>query len=579
MKAYKSKYHKLLRREQIRGILEQSPTNILANVVVAALAFWGFHSSESNNSTYQNIWFAFILFISLFQAIEVIRIKRKTLDSKKGTELLYGSVFIALIIGISWAIFLNLFISYDDQTIYLLAALVCGMLAGALVSTSIYFSLYLLFSLPFILTFVYLLLGLETRNYLILALLMIVFYLMCLNMAYILNKRVLESFYLRFENVDVLKELKAQKKIAENANIAKSKFLAATSHDLRQPLHALGFFIDALKSSPKKSRELFEKIDASIASLKDLFDALLDISKLDSGVISVAYQHFKSKKLVSNLENEYLLSARNKGLILIIENDMSVLYSDHDLLKRLIGNLISNAIRYTDTGEVKIILRQLNEKQISITVSDTGIGINSEELEHIFDEFYQIKNPERDRNNGLGLGLAIVKKLATLLDIPINVNSKISEGTQFELLIPIGVESKIVAEEKVVSYQNRELEGKNILVIDDEIEVLNAMKLSLTSWGCNVLICESKASAIEKITALNFDIDLIISDLRLRNNETGIDAINSVFKAIKKEVPALLVTGDTSPNCIANASKSGFKLLHKPLKPAQLRLQIINLLK
>jgi len=520
-----------------------------------------------------------MLLLSLFQAIEVMRIKRKSLDSKKGTELLYGSIFTALIIGIGWAIFLNLFISYDDQSIYLLAALVCGMLAGALVSTSIYFSLYLLFSLPYILTFVYLLLELDTRNYLVLALLMMVFYLMCLNMAYILNKRVLESFYLRFENIDVLKELKEQKKIAENANIAKSKFLAATSHDLRQPLHALGFFIDALKTSPDKSSELFEKIDASVASLKDLFDALLDISKLDSGVITVKNLHFKTHKLVSNLENEYLLSARNKGLKLIIEDDNLVAYSDHDLLKRLIGNLISNAIRYTDIGEVKVVLKESRNQHISISISDTGIGISEKELEHVFDEFYQINNPERDRNNGLGLGLAIVKKLTILLNIPITINSTLGEGTKFKLLIPIGIESEIVAEEKIVPYQNRDLEGKYILVIDDEIEVLNAMKLSLTSWGCKVLTCESKASAIENIKAFNFDIDLIISDLRLRNNETGIDAINSVFKNIKKEIPALLVTGDTSPACIANASKSGFKLLHKPLKPAQLRLQIINLLK
>ena len=579
MKAYKSKYHKLLRREQIRGILEQSPTNILANVVVASLAFWGFYSPEIDNSIYQIIWLAFMLLLSLFQTIEVIRIKRKKLDSKKGTELLYGSVFIAFIIGISWAIFLHLFLSNDAQTIYLLAALVCGMLAGALVSTSIYFSLYILFSMPFIISFVYLLLDLETRNYLVLALLMIVFYFMCLNMAYILNKRVLESFYLRFENVDVLKELKAQKKIAENANVAKSKFLAATSHDLRQPLHALGFFIDALKTSPEKSTELFEKIDASIASLKDLFDALLDISKLDSGIISVANRHFKSNKLVSNIENEYLLSARNKGLALIIEDNMSVLYSDHDLLKRLIGNLVSNAIRYTDTGEVKIVLKQLNDKQISLSVSDTGIGIIKKELEHIFDEFYQINNPERDRNNGLGLGLAIVKKLTNLLDISISVRSDLGKGTCFEITIPTGFENKIVAEEKLIPYQNRELEGKNILLIDDEIDVLKAMEFSLTSWGCNVLTCESQSSAIEKIMSQNFEYDLIISDLRLRNNETGIAAINAVFKTIKKETPALLVTGDTSPDCITNASKSGFKLLHKPLKPAQLRLQIISLLK
>lgn len=583
MNSNSNKHIKLLKREQIKGILEQSPTNILANTIVASLSFWAFYNPISDHANYQIIWISIVLIISSFQTIEIRRITKTSLNSESGYRLLNGSIIVSFIIGILWSLFIFLFFELDNNSTYLMAALVCGMLAGAIGSTSIFLPLYLLFSAPLIIAFVTELINSDNKHYFSLALLMVVYYFMCVNMAYLLNKRVKESFFLRFENFDVLQQLKEQKQIAENANIAKSKFLAATSHDLRQPLHALGFFIDALKISPDKSKELFNKIDSSIASLKGLFDSLLDISKLDSGIITVVNNHFNSKDLTRQLQNEFTDKAKQKGITLNICHDNFIIYSDQELLKRLIGNLLSNAIRYTNLGEVSLTLspyvNEEGDSLIAIKIKDTGIGIDENEIDNVFDEFYQLNNPERDRNNGLGLGLAIVKKLALLLDINLNVFSKLNIGTEFDFYIRQGSTNKVVKEKPIMSYQNKELLGKKIIIIDDEVEILNAMKYSLTNWGCEVLICESKEQAIEEIIKCEFSYDLIISDLRLRKNETGIDAINSIFDLTGQRKPALLVTGDTSPECITRVKESGFKLMHKPLKPAQLRLQLINLLR
>jgi signal transduction histidine kinase len=578
MQSDNTKYQRLLKREQIKGILEQSPTNIIANTVVALLSFWAFYNEDAATANYQVLWLVVTLTTSSFQAIEVYKTKSRPLNSESGYQLLNGSIVVAFVIGVIWSFFIFLFFDENPESVYLMAALTCGMLAGAIGSTSILLKLYILFSAPFISSFIFRLSSTEHEYHLILSLLMVIYYLMCLNMAYILNKRVKESFYLRFENYDVLQALTEQKEIAENANIAKSKFLAATSHDLRQPLHALGFFIDALKVSPEKSEELLIKIDSSISNLKELFDALLDISKLDSGIITLHKKHFCIKPILQQIENEFVGEAKRKNLKLIISKSNDTLFTDPAILHRVIANLISNSIRYTSSGGIELSVRHSNyDNKILISIEDTGIGIEKKEQHNIFTEFYQVNNPERDRNNGLGLGLAIVNKLNQLASFELEIESELNVGSLFNLKVEKGIQKKIIKEISKESYQNKDLLNKNIIVIDDEIEILNAMTYALKNWGCNVLTCESENEAISKIKSLNFNYDIIISDLRLRDNNTGINAINSIFELTKRKTPALLITGDTSPEILAEVKKSGLTLLHKPLKPAQLRLQLIKL--
>ena len=568
---------KLIRKEQVNGILQQSPTNVVANSIVVVLSYWGFRQVGEPIISNQSIWLVIMLLISAIQWIEITRFKRKGLTDEYRQRLLIGSTAVALIIGIGWSLFVLFFIGSDVEFVYLMTALICGLIAGSVASTSIYLPLFFLFTFPFIATFIYQLIALDSSRLLLLAILLLAFYLMCSNMAYILNKREIESFALRFENLDVLEKLKEQKLIAENANIAKSKFLAATSHDLRQPLHALGFFIDALKATPDNKSELFSKIDSSMSSLEGLFDSLLDISRLDAGVIPVSLQDFSLQTIFENLKNEFEEDATQNKLLLDFERCHNVVHSDPDLLKRLLGNLISNAIRYTEQGKINV---EVNTKGADclISVSDTGIGISAKNLKHVFDEFHQINNPERDRRKGLGLGLAIVKKLAKLLGAKLSVRSEVEKGSRFAIQIPKGDPKNIESQPEKRTYQNRELFNRKILLIDDEIDIRKAMEYSLSNWGCEVVCCESELDAINKIESLAFDYELIISDLRLRENKNGIDAIQSIFKKTGKITPAMLVSGDTTPQSITDAQKSGFRLLHKPLKPAELRLNLINLL-
>jgi len=566
----------LIRTEQIKGILQQSPVNLRANTLAVILSFIIFSQPETQNYSKQQIWLSFMLLLSFFQWIEIRKIGRENFTQSFESRLQNGSLVLAFILGISWSFFIFLFTSNDTESIYLMAVLVCGLIAGSTTSISTYLPLYFLFTLPLIASLFTQLFISGNNRFIYLGGLITIYYATCSNMALLLNKRELESFSLRFKNLDGLKKLEQQKQIAEKANIAKSKFLAATSHDLRQPLHALSFFVDAVKSETGNEHPLFEKIEASINNLKGLFDALLDISRLDAGVILVNNQHFHIKDTFNTLRDEFLEQAKSKSIELKFESGECVLYSDPELLKRLLDNLISNAIRYTKKGCVTVSLSK-HEQSCVICVKDTGVGISQEDQSKIFEEFYQLNNPERDRTKGLGLGLAIVKKLSLLLQSKLIFDSSVGVGSRFCLELKQGDEKKIKQQTPTINYQNRSLQGVRILFIDDEIDIRKAIQHSLTNWGCEVICAESLDDALGSIAKKQFEYDLVISDLRLRDG-TGIEAINELFKTTGRKTPAILVSGDTSKESINKANDSGYPLLYKPLRPAELRLRLINLL-
>ena len=567
----------LIRTEQIKGILQQSPVNLLANTLVVILSFAAFSQENTADYTKQKIWLSLMLLISFFQWVEIRNISQVVFTKSFEDRLANGSLLLALVLGICWSFFIFLFTSSDIESIYLMAVLVCGLVAGSTTSISTYLPLYFLFTLPLIIALLSQLMIFDNDRFIYLGGLLLIFYAMCSNMAYLLNKRELESFALRFQNLEGLKKLEQQKQIAENANIAKSKFLAATSHDLRQPLHALSFFVDAVKSDPIKNHRLFDKIEASINSLKSLFDALLDISRLDAGVILVNKQHFYITDIFETLEDEFSEQAKAKSIQLKFESSSCVLYSDPELLKRLLDNLVSNAIRYTHQGSVTIKLK-CQEKSCFIQVEDTGVGIDVKDQNDIFEEFYQLNNPERDRTKGLGLGLAIVKKLSRLLKAPLSFNSTLGKGSRFAIQLKQGNKNEIKQQAPAVNYQNRGLQGVKVLFIDDEIDIRKALQHALSNWGCEVICAESETDAMAQIKQQNFNYDIVISDLRLRDG-TGIQAVTNLFQATGRSTPAILVSGDTSKESITKVKSSGFPLLHKPLKPAELRLHLINLLR
>ena len=387
------------------------------------------------------------------------------------------------------------------------------------------------------------------------------------------HKTLLESLRLRFELASTAEALTEQKARAEQATLAKSRFFAAASHDLRQPLHAQGLFVEELqlRNRDAKSEAILTNLKRSQESMQELFNSLLDVSRLDTSVVKPNYERFSIQVLLHELMLDFASLALQKGLVLRVAHTNAIVHSDPTILKRIVGNFMSNAIRYTRQGKVLVGCRRRGDR-LRIEVWDTGVGIPAQDQERIFEEFQQLHNPERDRRKGLGLGLAIVRRLATLLQCPIALRSQLNKGSMFSVTVPfVGTTSAEMLRPSMIVDQTPALAGHTILVIDDEPEILRGMQGLLERWGCRVLIAESITQAAAHVHAAQFDLSVIIADYRLRDHKTGIDAIGSVRSLVSRDVPAVLITGDTAPERLKDAQASGYHILYKPVPPARLR--------
>jgi len=361
------------------------------------------------------------------------------------------------------------------------------------------------------------------------------------------------------------------------ANQSKSRFLAAASHDLRQPLHALNLFVAQLRTetNPGERKRLAARIDAAVANMNELFNALLDISKLDAGALSASISEFPVNSVLKRIESVFAAAAREKGLRLRIVPCSAWIRSDAILLERILLNLVSNAIRYTNAGGIVLGCRRVGD-QLRIEVCDTGIGIREDQRRSIFGEFYQIPTLDRASREGLGLGLAIVERLCNLLRHSVGITSTLGKGSRFTVTVPMA--PKRVSFQKAAAAaisQFDSLVGKLIVVVDDDALVLDSTGGLLRSWGCRVITAQSDKDAV---TQIDQRPDLIISDYRLKNARTGIDAIAQLRKAFGTEIPAFLISGDILPERLQDAQKHGYQLLHKPLAPMALRAVISKLL-
>ena len=389
---------------------------------------------------------------------------------------------------------------------------------------------------------------------------------------------VVSTILLRYENEQLIEELKrknideiAARNRAEQANVAKSRFFAAANHDLRQPLHALGLFASTLRGTEmdQQRRGLVEQIMLSIESLESLFDDLLDISRLDAGQVKAHLEHFQANTLLDRIRSTYAPAALDKNLELRVRPSDLVLHSDPGLLFRVLSNLTTNAIRYTHCGGVLVGVRRRGDQAL-IQVWDTGIGVAEDQCDKVFEEFYQLHNPERDRRKGLGLGLSTVKRIATLLGLPLTLRSRVEQGSVFSIEAPLGLLAHVSLPEAVEDLRVTDLlAARTIVVMDDEAPVRSGMQSLLHSWGCR---CIAVADADEALRELNQQApDFILADLRLRDNLNGVDAVRALRAALGANIPAAVLSGDTAPERMREVSDAGLAMLHKPLKAFRLR--------
>ncbi|MGQ9367641.1 hybrid sensor histidine kinase/response regulator [Azospirillum sp. A39] len=357
---------------------------------------------------------------------------------------------------------------------------------------------------------------------------------------------------------------------AERADLAKSKFLAAASHDLRQPVQSLVFFAHALaeRLDGHPAADMLASMSGSLDALKGLLDSILDVSRLDAGVVQPNVTTFALGPLLDRLAAEYRPRAAEAGLRFAAVPTRAWTRSDPVLLERALRNLIENALRYTARGGIVLGCRRRGAA-LRITVADSGIGVPADRLEEIFEEFTQLGNPERDRRKGLGLGLAIVRRLARLLEHPVSVCSRPGHGSVFALEVPSAAARALprAAHAQPPAPSSKGL----ILVIDDDSVILVAMRALLEQWGYEVVAAVSADEAIELLLGLGRQPRAILADYRLREGRTGVEAIRDVFGVCGVRVPAVVLTGDTAPERIAEVERSGFRLLHKPVTPARLR--------
>jgi len=403
---------------------------------------------------------------------------------------------------------------------------------------------------------------------------------------YAISRTIARAIALRFENTDLIEELRDQtlaaeqaREAAEEANVAKSRFLAAAGHDLRQPLHALGFFVDALQeqSLPADGRSIVTNIRRSVDVMEDLFNSLLDVSRLDAGIVRPRIATIALAPLMERVRVEYEPAATQKELSLKVPGNSLFVRSDPVLLERIMRNLVANAIRYTDRGKVVLGARRCAHG-VRIEVWDSGRGIPKDKHREIFQEFRQLDNPQRDRRKGLGLGLAIVERLVKLLDHPLELRSQLGKGSMFAVTVPRGRREDFVpgeADGQIVV--DRDVANSLILVVDDEPDVRESMTALLSRWRCEVVTAESCEEMLQKLIYVQRIPDLIVSDYRLKQGENGIDVVARLREEFNAQVPALLITGDTGIEQLREAEESGLHVLHKPLNPSRLRALIANL--
>lgn len=372
----------------------------------------------------------------------------------------------------------------------------------------------------------------------------------------------------------VTAELECRKKEAEQANLAKSKFLAAASHDLRQPMHAISLYVESLKPQMlgRAAEDTLNKIERSILGTVELFNAILDVTKLDAGVVQPRLAPVRIRKLFLRLAEEFAADADSKNLSLRVRAPDIWIESDEILLERILRNLLANALHHTEQGGVLLSAR-LWQGEVRLQIWDTGCGIATELQPRIFEEFYQVETGEAHAHQGLGLGLAIVHRLAHLLHHPLQLHSRPGLGTVFSLGVPVlrNGSPSFDAEDKD---GNATLTGC-ALVVDDDPAVLDALGNLLRQWGMGVQAASSLHQALDAQQPVP---DVVLADYQLLNGETGLMVAREVRKRWGADIPVVLITGDTRTETIHALRQSGFPILHKPVRANQLRTLLMTLL-
>jgi len=390
------------------------------------------------------------------------------------------------------------------------------------------------------------------------------------------NRRLRNEIELRNRIERALRDAKAD---AETANISKTRFLAAASHDLLQPLNAARLFTSALGQGEHEARTLraVERIDSSLRAAEELLMALLDISKLDAGALEPRLTDFRIDDILQALGVDFGIIARERGIGLRVMPSRVTVHSDRQFLRRILQNFLSNALRYTKQGRVLMGCRRRGNFLL-IQVLDTGPGISEEHLERdIYEEFRRFQPRDETGAKGMGLGLAIVQRMARALDHHIEVRSELGRGSVFSVAVPISGAEAVVLPQPVAALPAARLDDAFVLCVDNEHSILEGMSRLLEGWSCEVLTATDTETALQALERAGRPPDLLLADFHLDGADTGLKTITAV-RARWGEVPAVIITADYGEQVREHVRNTGLAIMRKPVKPAALRAIMSQLL-
>ncbi|MCV2348292.1 hybrid sensor histidine kinase/response regulator [Paucibacter sp. Y2R2-4] len=394
-----------------------------------------------------------------------------------------------------------------------------------------------------------------------------------------LRRLLWDSLRQTHQLAQLTESLRLEKDLAVKLSQSRSRFLAAASHDLRQPVHALSLFVGALKQnpSPAQSAQILQHVSSAVDAMGAMFNALLDISKLDAEQLQPQWQTVDLRVLMSRMAADHSLQAQAKGLRFVCDLPPAggsqaalTVHSDPALLERVLRNLLSNALRYTTQGGVLLRARRRHGR-IELLVADSGVGIARARRAEVFDEFVQLHGS----GQGLGLGLAIVQRLSGLLRLGLRLRSRPGRGSVFTLMLEPLDEGPTEAPSSALQAQ---LQGEMVIVLDESAEIRLALTTLLSAWGLGVVSAASAAELMPQLMRVSTAPRLLLCDYHLAGGESGSGAIVRLRELFNSDIPALLLSGDTGPERIKEALDQGLTLLHKPLSQAQLREAVCDAL-
>ena len=592
--------------ELARLLYRQMPAVLAAHLINSALVVFALWYSAERAGLLA--WAAAIAVLTLARVLVWLRYRRRVPVNGEFEAARWTSYFTmgSLAAGVVWGSAVLLFVSPGQPTSLILFSFVIGgMAAGAVTTLSSHPPAFFAYILTSVLPLAAALLALGDRTGLAMGGMVGAYVVALLVIGRNFNAVLVKAITINTENRHLLAEMEgevqgrtaaltatnrrleieiaerrnAQAQLeearaeAERANEAKSRFLAAASHDLRQPLQSMFMFTAVLRHHVADARggETLTHIERSLDVLKEMLDSLLDVSRLDVNVIHPELAAFAVQPLLDDILDDYRRIAEGKGLALGGGGRCEArVTSDPNLLARMVRNLVDNAIRYTGRGWVSLSGRVVGDT-VHVDVADSGTGIAPDQLERIFEEFHQVDNPERDKARGLGLGLAIVQRLSAILDHPVTVTSSLGEGSTFSIALPLApAAGAVAAAEPPAATEAAAGQGRRVLLLDDDEMVLQALGSAFEDWGYVVVTAGSEDEALSRLPPGACPPQLIVADYRLRDGRVGTDAIRHIRERCATPVPGIVLTGETGEEYLADAEALGATVLHKPVTPQQL---------